>query len=77
MVVTGASAGVRRATAVEFARRGGRLTMTQLTAANTPPFQWVRGRLPHRAQPVRPTFALEVAARAFGGRSARSVPLEF
>ena len=41
-----------------------RLTMVQLPAMNTPQFEWVKSRLPHRAQPVPPIFAPEVAARA-------------
>ncbi len=41
-----------------------RLTMVQLPAMNTPQFEWVRSRLPNRAQPVPPIFAPEVAARA-------------
>jgi NAD(P)-dependent dehydrogenase (short-subunit alcohol dehydrogenase family) len=41
-----------------------RLTMVQLPAMNTPQFEWVRSRLPRRAQPVPPIFRPEVAARA-------------
>jgi NAD(P)-dependent dehydrogenase (short-subunit alcohol dehydrogenase family) len=41
-----------------------RLTMVQLPAMNTPQFDWVRSRLPRRAQPVPPIFRPEVAARA-------------
>jgi NAD(P)-dependent dehydrogenase (short-subunit alcohol dehydrogenase family) len=40
------------------------LTMVQLPALNTPQFDWVKSRLPHRAQPVPPIFQPEVAARA-------------
>jgi hypothetical protein len=38
--------------------------MVQMPALNTPQFDWVRSRLPNRAQPVPPIFAPEVAARA-------------
>lgn len=41
-----------------------RLTMVQLPALNTPQFDWVKSRLPGRAQPVPPIFQPEVAARA-------------
>jgi NAD(P)-dependent dehydrogenase (short-subunit alcohol dehydrogenase family) len=41
-----------------------RLTMVQLPAMNTPQFDWVRSRLPGRAQPVPPIFSPEVAADA-------------
>ena len=40
------------------------LTMVQLPAMNTPQFDWVRSRLPGRAQPVPPIFSPEVAADA-------------
>jgi short-subunit dehydrogenase len=40
------------------------VTMVQLPALNTPQFDWVRSRLPHRAQPVPPIYQPEVAARA-------------
>jgi short-subunit dehydrogenase len=43
---------------------GVRLSMVQLPALNTPQFDWVRSRLPRRAQPVPPIFQPEVAARA-------------
>ncbi len=39
-----------------------RLTMVQLPAVNTPQFNWVRSRLPNRAQPVPPIFQPEVIA---------------
>ena len=35
-----------------------------LPAMNTPQFEWVRSRLPNRAQPVPPIYQPEVAARA-------------
>ena len=38
--------------------------MLQLPAVNTPQFDWVRSRLPHRAQPVPPVFQPEVIADA-------------
>jgi NAD(P)-dependent dehydrogenase (short-subunit alcohol dehydrogenase family) len=41
-----------------------RITMVQLPAINTPQFDWVSSRLPHRAQPVPPIFQPEVAADA-------------
>jgi short-subunit dehydrogenase len=41
-----------------------RVTMVQLPALNTPQFEWVRSRLPRRAQPVAPIYQPEVAARA-------------
>ncbi len=41
-----------------------RVTMVQLPAVNTPQFDWVLSRLPHRAQPVPPIYQPEVAARA-------------
>src|SRR5947209_16724788 len=40
------------------------LTMVQMPALNTPQFDWVRSRLPGRAQPVPPIFQPEVAADA-------------
>jgi short-subunit dehydrogenase len=40
------------------------VTMVQLPALNTPQFDWVRSRLPRRAQPVPPIYQPEVAARA-------------
>jgi short-subunit dehydrogenase len=41
-----------------------KLTMVQLPALNTPHFDWVKSRLPRRAQPVPPIYQPEVAARA-------------
>ncbi len=41
-----------------------RVTMVQLSAFNTPQFDWARNKLPHRAQPVPPIFQPEVAAAA-------------
>jgi NADP-dependent 3-hydroxy acid dehydrogenase YdfG len=41
-----------------------RLTMVQLPAVNTPQFDVVLSRLPHKAQPVPPIYQPEVAARA-------------
>ena len=40
------------------------LTMVQLPALNTPQFDWVKSRLPNRAQPVPPILQPEVAAYA-------------
>ena len=59
----------------ELLHEGSRITvsMVQLPAVNTPQFDWVRSRLPHRAQPVPPIFQPEVAAEAvrFAARSGR------
>lgn len=41
-----------------------RLTMVQLSAFNTPQFDWARSHMPRRAQPVPPIFQPEVAAAA-------------
>ncbi|MGE5309105.1 MAG: SDR family oxidoreductase [Deltaproteobacteria bacterium] len=41
-----------------------RLTMVQLPALNTPQFDWIRSRMPDRAQPVPPIYQPEVAAQA-------------
>ena len=41
-----------------------RVNMVQLPALNTPQFEWVKSRLPGRAQPVPPIFQPEVAADA-------------
>lgn len=38
-------------------------TMVQLPAVNTPQFDWVLNRLPHRAQPVPPIYQPEMIAR--------------
>jgi NAD(P)-dependent dehydrogenase (short-subunit alcohol dehydrogenase family) len=38
-------------------------TMVQLPAVNTPQFDWVRNKLPHKAQPVPPIYQPEVVAR--------------
>ena len=44
--------------------------MVQLPALNTPQFEWVKSRLPFRAQPVPPVHQPEVAAEAiFRGAS--------
>jgi short-subunit dehydrogenase len=43
---------------------GVQVTMVQMPALNTPQFDWVRSRLPHKAQPVPPVFQPEVAADA-------------
>ena len=40
------------------------VTMVQLPAINTPQFDWVRSRLPKRAQPVPPIHQPELAAHA-------------
>jgi short-subunit dehydrogenase len=41
-----------------------RLTMMQLSAFNTPQFDWARSKLPRRLQPVPPIFQPEMAAEA-------------
>lgn len=41
-----------------------RLTMMQLSAFNTPQFDWARSKLPRRLQPVPPIFQPEMAAAA-------------
>jgi NAD(P)-dependent dehydrogenase (short-subunit alcohol dehydrogenase family) len=41
-----------------------RVTMVHLPAMNTPQFDWVKSRLPRRAQPVPPIYAPEIAASA-------------
>jgi short-subunit dehydrogenase len=41
-----------------------KVTMVQLSAHNTPQFDWVRSKLPHKTQPVPPIYQPEVAARA-------------
>ena len=41
-----------------------KLTMVQMPALNTPQFDWVKSRLPRKAQPVPPIFQPEVAAEA-------------
>jgi hypothetical protein len=43
---------------------GVRVTMVQLPAINTPQFEWVKSRLPNRAQPVPPIFQPEPIADA-------------
>src|SRR5438309_19250 len=45
-------------------KSGVRVTMVHLPALNTPQFQWVKSRLPRKAQPVSPIFQPEVAADA-------------
>lgn len=41
-----------------------KVTMVQLSAHNTPQFDWVKSRLPNKAQPVPPVFQPEIAAGA-------------
>jgi short chain dehydrogenase len=41
-----------------------RLCVVHMPALNTPQFDWVKSRLPHKAQPVAPIFEPEVGARA-------------
>ena len=52
------------------------VTMVQLPAVNTPQFDWVKSRLPRRAQPVPPIFQPEVIAEAIvavAGQNRREV----
>jgi NAD(P)-dependent dehydrogenase (short-subunit alcohol dehydrogenase family) len=46
------------------AESGVRLTMVQLSAFNTPQFDWARNKLPRKVQPVPPIFQPEVAGAA-------------
>ena len=39
------------------------ITMVQMPALNTPQFDWVRSRMPRKAQPVPPIYQPEVAAQ--------------
>ena len=41
-----------------------RTVMVQMPAMNTPQFDWVRSRLPNKAEPVPPVFQPEVGAEA-------------
>jgi short-subunit dehydrogenase len=41
-----------------------KVTMIQLSAHNTPQFDWVRSRLPNASEPVPPIYQPEVAAKA-------------
>lgn len=41
-----------------------KITMVQMPAMNTPQFNWVKSRLPRKAQPVPPIYQPEVAAKA-------------
>jgi len=43
---------------------GIRLTMVQLSAFNTPQFDWARNKLPNKVQPVPPIFEPELAGEA-------------
>lgn len=45
-------------------KSGVRVTMVQLSAFNTPQFDWARNKLPRRVQPVPPIFQPEIAAAA-------------
>jgi short-subunit dehydrogenase len=40
------------------------IVMVQLPALNTPQFDWVKSKLPNKAQPVPPIYQPEVAAKA-------------
>jgi short-subunit dehydrogenase len=41
-----------------------RLTMVQLSAVNTPQFDWAKSRLPRKSRPLPPVFQPEFAAQA-------------
>jgi NAD(P)-dependent dehydrogenase (short-subunit alcohol dehydrogenase family) len=41
-----------------------RVTLVHMPALNTPQFDWVRSRLPRKAQPMPPVYQPEVGARA-------------
>jgi NAD(P)-dependent dehydrogenase (short-subunit alcohol dehydrogenase family) len=43
---------------------GVQVTMVHMPALNTPQFDWVRSRLPHRPQPVPPIYQPELGAQA-------------
>jgi NAD(P)-dependent dehydrogenase (short-subunit alcohol dehydrogenase family) len=43
---------------------GVHVTLVEMPAVNTPQFEWVLSRLPHKARPVAPVYQPEVAARA-------------
>src|SRR5207237_9235001 len=45
-------------------KSGVHVTMVQMPALNTPQFDWVKSRLPRKAQPVPPIYQPEVAGRA-------------
>jgi NAD(P)-dependent dehydrogenase (short-subunit alcohol dehydrogenase family) len=45
-------------------RSGIRICMVQLSAFNTPQFDWGRSRMPNRLQPLPPIFQPEIAAAA-------------
>jgi short-subunit dehydrogenase len=49
-----------------------RIAMVQLSAFNTPQFDWARNRMPNRPQPVPPIFQPEIAARAIVAASRAS-----
>jgi NAD(P)-dependent dehydrogenase (short-subunit alcohol dehydrogenase family) len=50
------------------------VTVVQMPALNTPQFDWVKSRLPRRAQPIPPIYQPEIAADAivFASRAGRS-----
>ena len=58
--------GFHEALLSEFIHYGShiRATMVQMPALNTPQFDWVKNKLPHRTQPVPPIFQPEVGAEA-------------
>lgn len=41
-----------------------RLAVVELPGVNTPQFEWIKNRMPHKAQPVGTVYQPEVAARA-------------
>jgi short-subunit dehydrogenase len=58
--------GFTEALRTELMHQGSQIqvTLVHMPALNTPQFDWVRTRMPRRAQPVPPVFQPEVAARA-------------
>ena len=45
-------------------KSGVTITMVHMPAMNTPQFNWIKSRLPRKAQPVPPIFQPEIAAKA-------------
>jgi NAD(P)-dependent dehydrogenase (short-subunit alcohol dehydrogenase family) len=41
-----------------------RISIVELPGVNTPQFQWMKNRMPHKSQPIGAVFQPEVAARA-------------
>ncbi|HXJ66180.1 MAG TPA: SDR family oxidoreductase [Actinomycetota bacterium] len=58
-------------------RSGVHVTMVQMPALNTPQFDWVKTRLPRKAQPVPPIYQPEVAGRAIAYAAAHPKRREY